>query len=689
LVRYVEPIREHKWALAQALPQANALEVRQAYDGKGISVAIVDSGVDYTHPMLGGSEDFPNEKVIGGYDFGSGDADPMPEGEAHGTACAGIAAGSLGTVGHYVGGVAYNARIYALKVSVGLGGPESDAELAAWDWCITHRNDDPTHPLKVISNSWGGVLWTDDPTEADALSPAMTTLADTAVGLGITIMAASGNEFSAGQGISWPSAMSNVISVGAVYDAADMVLPYSNTDENLDILAPADPMYTTDIVGPLGYSGGDYTPNFNGTSSACPFAAGCVASIQNAAMEKLGRHLTPEEVRELLISTGDPVTDTKVAITKPRVNLAAAIRSPSGPPIYIEENCVLNDWQAPVTNSYPGWDTVLWNGNVIEEDPNFIVGYYLSQFATGQTTQSNCVDGGSDLASVIGLDTKTTRIDGLYDESIVDMGYHYDEAAARYQLTVTVIENPDDPGIHGMVDPNNGSYYEGTEVTLKAIPHEGYYLQGWYDDNGVLISLADELDVVMDSNQVFEARFRLPRKIEVSGEDISIAQAVNSAQNGDTLVVAAGTYDGDINLRGKKIKLVSANPDDPDVIAETIIDCGNTMRAFTFNNGEGPGTVVNGFTVINGGQFSDHGGAIFIGPDSSPTIVNVTIRDCEVTLGSGGAIYVDANSAPTFVNVTINNCATVPVISFFEDPNDPNSVVTRGGGNGGGVYLKT
>ncbi|MHC4436453.1 MAG: S8 family serine peptidase, partial [Planctomycetota bacterium] len=454
--------------------------------------------------------------------------------------------------------VAYDARIYAIKATPG---PYNfflrEDEIAAWDWCITHRNDDPTHPIKVISNSWGGGPWTDDPAIGDAASPAMTTLADTAVGLGITILASAGNEFRAGQGIGWPACMSNVISVGATYDAADMVLPYSNTDENLDILAPADPVYTTDIAGQFGYTGGDYTPNFNGTSSACPFAAGCVASIQSAALEKIGRYLTPAEVRELLVATGDPITDTKVSITKPRVNLAAAIRSPSGPPIYIEEDCVLNDWQAPVTNSYPGWDDALWNQNVIEEDPNFIVDYYLSQFATGQVYESNCVDGGSDLASVIGLDTRTTRIDGVNDVGIVDMGYHYDRAVSHFELTVTVSENPGDPGIHGTVDPNTGWYYESTELTLTATPDEGYYLQGWYDANGVLISYANELDVVMDSNQVYEVRFRLPEKIEVSGDDVAIAQAVSSAQNGDTLVVAAGTYDGDIDFRGKEIKIVS------------------------------------------------------------------------------------------------------------------------------------
>ncbi|MHC4436452.1 MAG: right-handed parallel beta-helix repeat-containing protein [Planctomycetota bacterium] len=113
----------------------------------------------------------------------------------------------------------------------------------------------------------------------------------------------------------------------------------------------------------------------------------------------------------------------------------------------------------------------------------------------------------------------------------------------------------------------------------------------------------------------------------------------------------------------------------------------SARRAFTFNNGEGPGTVINGFTIINGGLILEHGGAIYVGPDSSPTIVNVNISNCQVAYGSGGAIYVDANSSPTFTNVTIDNCATIELL-LPVDPNDPNSLVNfGGGGNGGGVYL--
>ncbi|MHC4499411.1 MAG: S8 family serine peptidase, partial [Planctomycetota bacterium] len=696
-VAHIEPVRPLELALAQALSLGNALEARHAYDGSGIAVAIVDTGIDYTHPMLGGGA-FPNNKVIGGYDTAMNDRDPMPEiavpSNAHGTCCAGIAAGDLGAVGDYIGGVAFNAKLYALKIQDDTGALDSAGALAAWDWCITHRNDDPANPIKVISNSWGMGIAFSDPVTADAFSPSFAHAIDTAVGLGITILAASGNDGFPGWGIGSPAAMSNVISVGAVYDTTDQVTGYSNTADNLDILAPADPVYTLDIMGPMGYTIGDYFPFFNGTSSACPFAAGAVASIQHAALEKLNRHLTPAEVRNLLIKTGDPVTDNKfdpfmwrqIRINNPRVNLGRAIASPAGPPIYVGKDCTLNGWQAPDSNSYWAWDDAAWDGNVIEEDPNFILGYYLSQFAAGQIAESNCVDGGSDLASVIGLDTYTTRIDGVNDVNIVDMGYHYRQAVAKYRLTVTVLEDPNNSGIHGTVEPNAGWYHEGTELTLTAKPDPGYYLKGWYDVNDVLVSIAKELDVVMDSNQVFRGRFRLPSKIEVSGGGDALHDAVITAENGDTLVVGAGTYNGDINFRGKELKLVSTNPDDPTIVAETIIDCQSNSRAFIFDSGEDAGALVDGLTIINGGiswQWTTTlvgypGGAIYIGSGSSPSIVNVVISDCNVSLANGGAIYVDANSSPTFTNVTINNCSTL--VSGLPVTRDT-------GGNGGGVYI--
>jgi hypothetical protein len=435
LVAHIEPVRQVCPALAQAIPLANALGARQVYNGAGAAIAIVDTGIDYRHPMLGGGG-FPNSKVIGGYDTGNNDNDPLPVGVipdvAHGTCCAGIAAGSLGVVGDYIGGVAPGAKLYALKASPDNAGYFlTDAELAAWDWCITHRNDDTVHPIKVMSNSWAmSGLPFNDRGAADAYSPAHTALVETAVAAGITVLAASGNDGFAGDGISWPAAMSKVISVGAVYDTTDQVTGYSNTAEILDILAPGDPIYTTDIIGAGGYTTGDYEPNFGGTSAACPFAAGCVADIQTAAQAKLGRYLAPAEVKSLLVIAGNPVTDTKVAITKPRVNLGNAIAGLEMSPIYIEKGCELNGWEAPDTNNYWGWDPNKWpNSHNIDENPYFVAGYYLSQVVAGQLINSKCVDTGSDTAANLGMDEYTTRTDGMFDVDIVDMGYHYLVAA--------------------------------------------------------------------------------------------------------------------------------------------------------------------------------------------------------------------------------------------------------------------
>ena len=85
--------------LAQGIPLMNATIPRSTYDGSGLSIAICDTGIDTSHPALGGGALFPNSKVIGGYDTGDNDADPRPNGQNHGTCCAGIAAGNIVTVG--------------------------------------------------------------------------------------------------------------------------------------------------------------------------------------------------------------------------------------------------------------------------------------------------------------------------------------------------------------------------------------------------------------------------------------------------------------------------------------------------------------------------------------------------------------------------------------------------------------
>lgn len=363
MVESIEPVVYFEPHVSQGIALMNAADARLTFSGQGVSVAICDTGIDYTHPALGGGG-FPNEKVIGGYDFGDNDANPMPAGSAHGTCCAGMAAGDVVMVGDYIGGVAYNAKLYALKITPDSGTSASNIDIAAaWDWCVEHQYDDPSNPIMVISTSFGGSRYY---SACDIYSITLKTAAENAVAAGITLLASSGNDGYC-DSISMPACVSDVISVGAVWDASvgtysfcvsdgscaavggtsscdtgeysasqtsgpDLVTAYSNTATFLDVLAPSHLAYTTDIVGSGGYSSGDYNSSFGGTSAACPYAAGAVACIQSAAKASTGAFLTPAEVRQLLTSTGDGVTDPKVAITKPRVNLGHAVSGFSASP---------------------------------------------------------------------------------------------------------------------------------------------------------------------------------------------------------------------------------------------------------------------------------------------------------------------------------------------------------------------
>jgi subtilisin family serine protease len=368
MVESIEPVEEYHFLVAQGVALIGGIVYRSQYGGDGTAVAVIDSGIDYRHPMLGGGN-FPNDKVIGGYDTGEHDADPYPmmnngvcSGE-HGTACAGIIAGNAGGPYPFIGGVAPRAKLYALKVAEpGDDGKKvtyEDAVTEAILWCVDHQYDDPNHPIVAINISLGAKRYFGPCDESE--SRANVSAINRAVAAGIAVIGGSGNDgYCDSMGAC--ACLTNVISVGAVFDdylgqvgacvdrescvayacsncssgwccqvsaVPDKVVCYSNTAPFLDLLAPSHNAYTTDISGPLGASTGDYYANFGGTSAAAPYVAGAVACLQSAAKALKGRHLTALEVRITLTSTGDPVIDQRPSppITTPRVNLARAIES--------------------------------------------------------------------------------------------------------------------------------------------------------------------------------------------------------------------------------------------------------------------------------------------------------------------------------------------------------------------------
>jgi subtilisin family serine protease len=181
--------------------------------GDGIRLAIIDTGIDYTHPDLGGCTSVgPGCRVEMGYDFVgdsfNGTNDPMPDPDpmdcnGHGTHVAGIAgADGHGLAGH-VTGVAPHVKFHAYRVFGCTGGTPDDIVLAALEKAYLDGTD-------IISMSLGGAYddWAESPTAA-----ASTRL----VQKGIVVVAAAGNSGSAGgtYATGSPSTGTKVISVAS------------------------------------------------------------------------------------------------------------------------------------------------------------------------------------------------------------------------------------------------------------------------------------------------------------------------------------------------------------------------------------------------------------------------------------------------------------------------------------------
>ncbi len=263
-----------------------------------VIVAVLDDGLDITHPEFSG-------RVLAGYDFVDNDNDVMPPGNnAHGTSCSGIIA-AAGNNGIGVAGVAWNVKIVMGRV-LDASGSGTYANIASGvEWAADQG-------AQVLSMSLGG------PGFSQTLEDAV----NYAHNLDVLVIAAAGNSNSSQA--SYPAGYTNCVSVGAlspcnerkrsssnIFEVNPGVIPDplgvtcdnekwwgSNYSSGLDFLAPGTRIYTTDITGPAGYDSGDYIATFNGTSSACPHAAGVAALIRSE-----NPSLTNTEVWAIMQST--------------------------------------------------------------------------------------------------------------------------------------------------------------------------------------------------------------------------------------------------------------------------------------------------------------------------------------------------------------------------------------------------
>ena len=242
-----------------------------------VKVAVLDTGVNYNHEDLG--QGFgAGFKVYGGIDYINNDGDPIDD-HGHGSSVSGIIAG---TPNNAVGmaGVSAGARILAVKVCDVSGACPHSAVANGIRFATAQG-------VKIINLSLGGS------SNSTLLSGAVAN----ALAAKITVVAASGND--GASSVSYPAALLGVIAVAAS-DSSDDVASFSNSGSQIALAAPGSGVLTISDATSSDFSYAGST----GTSFSAPYVSGVAA-----LMLGLSPNLTPFQVKDILMSTADDITE--------------------------------------------------------------------------------------------------------------------------------------------------------------------------------------------------------------------------------------------------------------------------------------------------------------------------------------------------------------------------------------------
>jgi subtilisin family serine protease len=282
-------------------------------DGSGYSVVVIDHGIDLDHPFFGPDEnqDGVADRIVFQQDYG--DDDPVAQEDnsnGHGTSVASI----LASQDSAHRGVAPGINLIVLKLFKSGLGTANYADLErALQW--VEANADERNILAVnlsITDQENHNRPFIEPTTSDEF--------ERLAAAGVIVIGAAGNLYNSQSvpGLGFPAADPNVIGVSGVwadnygqqslesgtnfFTGPDHVAAFSQRHPTMtDIFAPAG------LIATAAIGGG--TTTRRGTSFAAPFVTGAAVLVQQLAEQELGRRLTVDEFRELLVSTGVVIND--------------------------------------------------------------------------------------------------------------------------------------------------------------------------------------------------------------------------------------------------------------------------------------------------------------------------------------------------------------------------------------------
>ena len=330
----------------------------QGYTGKGIIVAVVDTGVDYTHPSLrdsiwvnqretaGDGIDNDNNGFVDdvrGWDFFGNDNDPMDAfdgGQAgHGTHVAGTIAAAASTYGP--AGVARDAKIMPVRLSNRAG---DDSYLGS---AILYAANNGAN---VINLSLGV-----------ATSTTVTNAIKQATALGSIVVIASGNESASSPAFPGSLAtMPGVLVVGAV-DSSQIVADFSNragSSQALKFVAAPGKGVTSAV--PQGFTSSSYpvsvTPNgtfatFDGTSMAAPHVCGVVALALSALPNAKAPGVLDRVVNAIVTTAQQPPAASSAALAAASGQSAVANASTKKASLAFQSTRVIPAAREPVQQS--------------------------------------------------------------------------------------------------------------------------------------------------------------------------------------------------------------------------------------------------------------------------------------------------------------------------------------------------
>lgn len=257
--------------------------------GEGVTIAVIDTGIDANHECLDDLDDDPltsDPKVIAFTDFVNGRNECYDD-NGHGTHCAAIAAGTGGSSKY--GGVAPSAKLVGVKVLDSHGSGYLSDVISGIEWCVQEKEN---YNIKVISLSLGANINSDGSTPLEEAC-------DNAVDAGLVVCIAAGNNGPGNGTVGIPGCAKKVITVGAVDDNGRIASFSSRGNTSDERLKPEICAVGVQVTAAKANSDQGYI-TLSGTSMATPEVAGATALLLQC-----NSSLTPSDIKMILLETAE------------------------------------------------------------------------------------------------------------------------------------------------------------------------------------------------------------------------------------------------------------------------------------------------------------------------------------------------------------------------------------------------